>query len=86
MVCDTRGLSYTVHIPATVLELDMEEDFIHANDSVIVKVSVRSQKVMGDVSWNFPMFRVRWVRKLGREYVRPEISNSLSPINGGVRL
>lgn len=50
MVCDTRGLTYTVHIPATVLELDMEEDFIHANDSVIVKVSVRSQKVMGDVS------------------------------------
>ena len=44
MVCDTRGLTYTVHIPATVLELDMEEDFIHANDSVIVKVSVRCQK------------------------------------------
>ena len=40
MVCDSRGVTYTVHIPATVLELDMEEDFIHNTDSVIVKVSV----------------------------------------------
>ena len=38
MVCDTKGRAYTVHIPATVLELDMEEDFIHSQDSVIVKV------------------------------------------------
>ena len=38
MVCDTRGHTYTVHIPATVLELDMEEDFLHNNDTVIVKV------------------------------------------------
>ena len=47
MVCDTQGLTYTVHIPATVLELDMEEDFIHTNDSVIVKVSdvIKSDKI-----------------------------------------